>query len=323
MVDAYGECAGKRADKYHGNMTQDGAGSRTLAQYWHQGSDWALTFCEVVGLPEVLAKRQGRVLPDDEEVIPATALDPLHTFQLEVHRRLRRFLNKGRGKATMLSLPTGAVKTRVTVQAVCEHLAAETGSRRRGVVLWISQSDELQRQAWECFRQVWQAGGAAGKSAGRAKYLPLRIVRLWGGRRLDSISIRDEPTVLIAGIDQLSSWVRTAQKRRGEPARLAREMVKTLAGRRLSAVVVDEAHHLGNDETRRVLVALGIRAKRQWQPASNSAPVVGLTATPWRTQRKELGRLLRFFGQRLLRPSSLGSRPVKALVGKRVLATFR
>jgi superfamily II DNA or RNA helicase len=108
-------------------------------------------------------------------------------------------------------------------------------------------------------------------------------------------------------------------------------VLRTVSGPRLAAVVIDEAHHLGNDETRRVLVALRIRAKHQWKPAWFAAPLVGLTATPWHTQQEQFGRILRFFGagsgaaarSRLLRPGSLGSRPVSALVAKRVLARAR
>ena len=300
-------------------MRQDGAGAPTMAAYWHQGSDWAFEFCEVVGLPSVLARRQGRALPDDEDVVPTSELPPLHTFQIDAHKKLRKFLRTGRGSAAMLSLPTGAGKTRVTVEAVCELLAAANGGRERKVALWLSPSDELQRQAWECFRQVWQAMPWLRNGATRPA-LPLRIVRLWGGRSLDSISVGEERTVLIAGIDQVASWVRSAKEKRGERGRKARAVLKILSGRRVAAVVVDEAHHLTNNEHRDVLVALGLRDCRKWKPRASGAPVVGLTATPWRTQQKELGELVRYFNRRLLRPRSLGSRPVIALQRKRVLA---
>jgi superfamily II DNA or RNA helicase len=319
LVREYREHRGSRAEGYHGNMTQDGAGASTMAAYWFQGSDWAFEFCEVVGLPPALARRQGRALPEDEDVVPTSELPPLHTFQIEAHKKLRKFLRDGRGAAAMLSLPTGAGKTRVTVEAICELLAAANGGKERKAALWLSPSDELQRQAWECFRQVWQAMPWLQDGAARPA-LPLRIVRLWGGRPLDSVTIGDERTVLIAGIDQVASWVRRSKEKRGERGRLARAVLKMLAGRRLAAAVVDEAHHLANDEHRDVLVALGLREARRWKPCATGAPVVGLTATPWRTQQEELGELLRYFSRRLLRPRSLGPRPVNALQRKRVLA---
>lgn len=318
LAAEYRDHSGRRAAGYHGNMKQNGAGASTMAGYWHQGSDWAYQFCDILGLPALLAQRQGCPLPEDEDVVPTSELPDLHTFQIDAHRKLRGFLKSGRGSAVMLSLPTGAGKTRVTVQAVCELLAAANG-REKKVALWLSPSDELQRQAWECFRQVWQAMPWV-RSGSRRPAVPLRIVRLWGGRSLETVAIGDERTILIAGIDQVASWVRQAGNQRGERSRRARLVLKMLAGKRLAAVVVDEAHHLANEEHRNVLVALGLRDRRKWTPCPSGAPVVGLTATPWRTQPDELGQLVRYFNRRLLRPKLLGSRPVAALQRRRVLA---
>jgi superfamily II DNA or RNA helicase len=293
-----------------------------MAAYWHQGSEWAFVFCEVVGLPDVLASRRGAKFPDDEEVVPTPPLNPLHSFQRDVHERLIRFIESGQGRATMLSLPTGAGKTRVAVQALCDLLASDEHYRRSPTVLWISQSDELQRQAWECFRQVWQAGRGDGGGMAYARR-PLRLVRLWGGRSLDSIDAADEPTVFIASIDQLASWVRAAERGRSDRRKEAKRVLEGICTRRTLAVVVDEAHRLHNDEHRRVLVHLGIRSKNAWSVAKSSPSLIGLTATPWRTNDKELRQLLRFFGQQLVRPAMLGRSPIRALQRKRILAQVK
>src|SRR5439155_1871228 len=145
------------------------------------------------------------------------------------YRAMRRLLRRGQGNAAMLSLPTGAGKTRVAVEAVCDHLA-EDSSRSRNIVIWISTSTELQLQAWECFRQVWQVPPQRdGRTIRRP--VPLRLVRLWGGRNGDDIEIDEQPTVLIAGVDQLASWTRN------RPAVLDR-----IPRRRLACALIDEAH---------------------------------------------------------------------------------
>ena len=320
LRELYRDCDGARADRIHGNMSQDTAAA-TMAPYWHQGSAWAIGFCDAVGLPEVLARRQGEGLPSDEEVAAPIRLPPLHDFQVDCNRKLRKFLHAGRGKAVMLSLPTGAGKTRVAVEAVCGHLLAENDQRRRGPVLWISQSDELQRQAWECFRHVWQSITLS-EANSRAKALPLRIVRMWGGRDLATLAIGPEPTVLVAGIDQLNSWV-SASGARGERGRLAREVLQRIDARRLSAIVLDEAHRCVNDEHRSVLVALCARAQRRWKTVKGAAPVIGLTATPWRTQEREFRELLTYFNSKLLRPRSLGYTPVATLQRRGILSRVR
>ncbi|WP_437763373.1 DEAD/DEAH box helicase [Sorangium sp. So ce281] len=302
----YREVGGRRAAPLHGNMTQQGAGSRVMAGYWHQGSTWARRFCEITGLPELLAKCRSNPLPDDEEVVPVEPLPPLHDFQIEVYAAIRKMLLGGTGETALLSLPTGAGKTRVAVEAICDHLAEER--QRCNVVLWIAQTDELQRQAWECFRQVWQVPPQrVGKIIRRTP--PLSIVRLWGGRDPDSIEIGDEPTVLVAGIDQLASWVDNMP-----------DFFESFPTRRLACAVVDEAHSLITHTQREVLVALGLCAKREWRALQGAAPVIGLSATPWRSDDEESATLQRYFQKQLLRPDSLGQKPIQALQRRGILA---
>lgn len=302
----YRDVGGRRAATLHGNMTQQGSGSRVMAGYWHQGSTWARNFCEVAGLPELLAKCRSNPLPNDEEVVPVEPLPPLHDFQLDVYAAMRKLLRSGTGRAAMLSLPTGAGKTRVTVEAICDHLAEERP--RQDLVLWIAQSTELQQQAWECFRQVWQVPPQRADETIR-RTSPLRIVRLWGGRDPDEIEIPDEPTVLIAGIDQLASWVRRRP-----------DFFESFPTRRLACVVVDEAHTLITKEQREVLVALRLRAKHEWRTLQGAPPVIGLSATPWRSSDEESATLRRYFQERLIRPDALGEKPIRSLQRRGILA---
>lgn len=308
LIDHYIEHGGVRAERFHRNMAQRRSGPRVMAAYWHHGGRWAQAFCNVTGLPLDLAKRRGGSLPDDEDILPAEPLPPLHDFQVEVYRAMRRLLRRGQGNAAMLSLPTGAGKTRVAVEAVCDHLA-EDSSRSRNIVIWISTSTELQLQAWECFRQVWQVPPQRdGRTIRRP--LPLRLVRLWGGRNGDDIEIDEQPTVLIAGVDQLASWARN------RPAVLDR-----IPRRRLACALIDEAHGIITREYRMVLDELGLRAKqREWGTRAEAPPVFGLSATPWRSRDDESKTLRRYFKKNLVRPDSLGTRPIKALQKRKILA---
>lgn len=315
LAAIYRESRHSDAEPLHGNANQEGLGSWVMARYWRQGGRWAEAFCELAGLPSALALSSRDRLPEDEDVIPAEALPPLHDFQLEVYDALREMLGRSAGKTALLSLPTGAGKTRVAVESVCDHFAEASGigKDKRNVVLWISVSSELQLQAWECFRQVWQV--PPNKPRGRAtvrRNLPLRIVRLWGGRDAETVQFGDEPTVLVAGIDQLASWVHKRP-----------EWFRRFPIHRLACVFVDEAHSLITREHAQVLVALGLRQRRRWRPVRGAAPVIGLSATPWRTRDEETLRLLNFFGRRLVRPRRLGAKPIRALQKRGILSTVR
>ncbi len=84
-------------------------------------------------------------------------------------------------------------------------------------------------------------------------------------------------------------------------------------------MVIDEAHRAIADEHRDILVALGARAEREWRTLRSSAPVIGLTATPWRTIEREDTPLRNFF-QCLLAPKSLGRAPISSLQRREILA---
>lgn len=305
LATRFREIDSARADPLHGNATRHGVGSEVMAQPWHRGGRWARAFCEALELPEALAHGRERALPDDERVEPPVALEALHDYQRDTYRALLQILSNGIGSA-LLSLPTGAGKTRVAVDALCDHLAGRGDARN--VVLWIAQSDELLQQAWHCFRQVWGSprDGAEPRKSG------LDLVRAWGGRRIDAVDVDDGPTIVLAGIQQLHAWS-------DDPEALA----ELLPRRRLAAVVIDEAHRVITPSARDVLVALGLRVKNHWRVPTNAPPVVGLTATPWRSRDAESESLRGYFERKLVTSKHLGERPIEALQERRILAKVR
>ena len=307
LATAYREKAGKSAKPLHGNMAQHGSGSKVMSTYWRQGSKWAHAFCEITHLPECLAESRPNVLPADEEVMAVKPLPPLHDFQTDVYAKLRELLRNGTGSAGLLSLPTGAGKTRVAVEAVVDHLALTGG--RKNVVIWVAQSAELQQQAWECFRQVWQTPPQRTDGVEIPRRGALKLICGWGSRSADDVVVGGGPTVLIAGIQQLGSWLKGGH-----------QFFEDFPYNRLAAVVVDETHRVIAPQHRDVLVALKVRAVHQWSPLKTSAPIVGLTATPWRTINEENDPLRKFFQRNLLTPELLTHGPIGELQKRRILA---
>ena len=223
-------------------------------------------------------------------------------IQDDLHRQLLELISglDEQGNRAILTLPTGAGKTRTTVEALLRWLReAET---ERSKILWIAQSDELCEQAVQSFREVWFDLGHRHCSARRS----LAIGRLWGDRSADP----HECDVLVASIQKLHA------ASRGD----GREMTSGdlfILGDMTGVIVVDEAHRALAPSYGAVLGQLGVNFRRKRNPMA----LVGLTATPRRTGPEETHRLHKRFNNRILSTPHLGADPLQTLRAQGVLAT--
>lgn len=312
LIDAYVESNSKRKVIVRSNASQGGKFPVEMARYWRQGSTWARDFCSIFELPDGVWQRHENSQVEDEDVIPAEALPPLHDYQRSAYDKLKGLLaRRARGITALLSLPTGAGKTRVVVEAICDHLASNARDGRSDSVLWIAHSAELQMQAWECFRSVWQVPPNRGKVDQPIRRIqPLRLVRLWGSRDPESIDESvDGPEVMVASVDQLGSWLRRSP-----------DVLDRMKQRAFACVVIDEAHGVITQEFRSVLEALGLKKEHRWLPMPSAPLLIGLTATPWRKSAEQDASLHRFFSNNLVTSTSLGANPVAKLQERGVLS---
>lgn len=226
------------------------------------GTDEARQFVLALGFPSVFAGAANPRLEAELQVMGPTPLPPLHDFQKDVLSELDAMLAACEPrKRAVLSLPTGAGKTRVAVEA-----AVRCALRRaigRPLVIWVAQTEELALQAVEAFRQVWANEGTEGQE--------LRIVRFWGGQRSPPPSEPDRPTVVVSLIQTLND------------RRLA--MVGWLAA--ASLLVIDESHHAiarsYTEALRAFGFAIGPRRKGDRDAGPREPALLGLTATPFRS----------------------------------------
>ena len=235
------------------------------------GSRAARTFVRDLGFADdfagALAERR-----DPELVVPGPPdLPPLHEYQQKIVDQIHDlFVDADEHPRGLISLPTGAGKTRVAVQALVEALS------RRGLgspVVWIAPSDELCEQAVQTWSEVWRAYGSMEE---------LRIGRLWGPNEVpESVG---GSQVVVATVDKLRNRVDSAQYDWLSEA---------------TCVVVDEAHIATTPEFTEVLQWLGISARGRTR--TTRAPLLGLTATPFRgTSEEQTRRLITRFGSRRL-----------------------
>lgn len=213
-------------------------------------------------------------------------LPPLHNYQRRITEYLKELLDADEeDRRGLLSLPTGAGKTRVAVQALSE--AIRDGGIK-GAILWVAQQDELCEQAVQTWKEVWRAEGAEEE---------LQISRLWAQN--DAQEADGAAHVVVATIQKLSNVIED-------------ESYAWLS--QASVVVIDEAHGAIAPTYTDALTWLGIDRK------ATRCPLIGLTATPFRGRSaEETERLAYRFGHRRL-DRDLGDDPYRTLQDLGVLS---
>jgi superfamily II DNA or RNA helicase len=261
------------------------AAERIIAnRRWHPGKSWPAFFVKTLGLPLALGgSPDGGAMPAFEDIDPYVPLPPLHDYQELLSREVVETLSAPPGhNRAILSLPTGAGKTRTVVHAV---MSEYHGGKRFGqFMLWIAQSDELCEQALVSFREVWTDMCVRSSLSGQIRGESLRLFRMWSTRPYPDPC---EHGVVIASIQKLDNMFRS-------PSADVSDFID-----RIGLVIIDEAHHAIASSYTGVFRSLGLVVKR---PEDSVRPMIGLTATPYRGSEAERGQLRRRFFDRLLIP---------------------
>lgn len=229
---------------------------RGLAPPKRWGGEQARVFVQELGFPIEFAASVGGRRDAELSVSGPIHLPPLHDYQEDILTSIGSLLDTGAGRRrAVVSLPTGGGKTRVAAEAVVRLVLKGDGRR---TALWIAQTDELCEQAVQCFRQLWVNVGEPGED--------LRVVRLWSGQRNPSPPEGDEPTVVVASIQTLNS-----RSDRPELAWVAQSGI----------IIIDECHHAITSSYTDLLRWLDVQVGSE-RAREREAPVLGLSATPWR-----------------------------------------
>lgn len=255
-------------------------------QVWAGGSK-AKRFVTDIGFAPELAGFASVPRPASFAVDGPAHLSPLHDYQEFVTLRIRELLG-GSGGRGMVSLPTGAGKTRVAVQALVEAIR---DGNLQGPVVWIAQSDELCEQAVESWAYIWRAIGPGDR---------LTIGRLWGSNEV--VEATDGFQLVVATPDKLDT-------------KIDNQDYDWLADP--TVVIVDEAHTSVAPSYTRVLEWLGRGRSRKGKRV-----LLGLTATPFRnTNQAETERLAARYDRNRLDMGAFAGDAYTELQKRGVLAT--
>ena len=183
-------------------------------------------------------------------------------------------------KRAIVTLPTGAGKTRTVVDAIVEFLRKQD---RKKSILWIAQTEELCEQAVQCFKQVWEQEGNGN----------VTIYRVWGDNR--AMPNSDDVGIIVAGRAKLSAAV----------DRNENEMARMIIDNNLAGVFIDEAHESTAKSYSGILN--GIEMSQEILPGmekdnDGKIPLIGLTATPERRKDNETKHLLNMYGEKRIFP---------------------
>ena len=254
---------------------------RLANKKWAPGSKWARRFVTKFGFHAKFAGMRSPGKPESVEWAEKRAhLGPLKDFQNNLKSQIGEVLRRSnsRDNRCILRLPTGAGKTRIAAEGIINYWR----SKPDGVkwIMWIANTEELCEQAIQCFRQMWEEFGE--------EDVRLGLHRVWDGRPIPDPAYDG---IIIAGISQLLSLSRYSDPERED------EVSRVSDG--LGLVVIDEAHHATARSYGTVLKSLEIT---RYPDGSDQVPLIGLTATPFRTSEEETERLRRMFGGKILHP---------------------
>lgn len=275
QIDAPGLISLFRKHDTRANISTVGYMLKPLAEKnWHDGGPWARDFVNYLGLPAVFAGRAERQkVSTVEDVDPLNIPPKLVDFQEDLKNRMLDVLNRDGDKTRcVVTLPTGAGKTRVAVEAFIDWLHPRFNEGK--YLFWIAQSEELCEQAISCIRQMW---------ASREFVSPLRVYRYFGGSKLGLDDLQGG--AVVASIHQLYSRVKNNDD-------VIAELIKNTG-----AMIIDEAHYAVTD-----MYNVTIEFARKLC-GRDLFPICGLTATPGRAAQGQNERLVGQFDAYLVKPS--------------------
>lgn len=253
---------------------------------WISGSPGARKFVRIFGFPIKFAGMSSDKKPENVESVEKRAcLGDLLPFQENLKSQMTALLEKDSGLENrgILQLPTGSGKTRIAVEAITEFWKTRAPETR--FVIWIAQTEELCEQAFQSFKQIWEEQGTEGEI--------LNLYRVWGSRRFPDEA---DEGIIIAGIHQLDELISASKVdgNGGNENELSR--IRHLVG----ALIVDEAHGSTTAMYKRVYRSLEISVDPD---DSKQIPLLGITATPYRSADYQTRLLQKQFNRNILFPN--------------------
>ncbi|MFA0069128.1 DEAD/DEAH box helicase [Vibrio breoganii] len=221
---------------------------------------------------------------------------PMYDYQIDCANRVKNYIDSTTDKRVLLHLPTGAGKTRTSMNVVCDFLRENPNE----LVVWLADTKELCEQAVQEFQKAW---GVLGNHS-------LPSYCYFGDSELSISGL--SKGFLVASLQKLSSL--------GKQDKNALDFLYKELRKKTSLVVFDEAHKaIAPTYERTVELFLN--------HSENNAFLIGLSATPGRVMgddekmHLENKKLSDFFHNNKVTMTVRGySSPLEYLVDEQYLA---
>ncbi len=258
------------------------------------------------GLPDEAAEKPNTetgLPPPHYTIPPAKELLPLHDYQIYAGKQIQDKIQseKGTRKRLLISVPTGAGKTRLVAESLIDWINAgkyskDDNMRKSKYMIWIAQSRELCEQAISQFEEIYSKKGNS----------TLDIFRFTGDYDITLESIlNDKPKnygIIVGTIDKFYEVIRNKPKiiskldfddpqyeeavNRAEIPKLFYNNFEFGKLRGLtSCITIDEAHKGITSQYTAVLRGFGFNfnfTSNEKNLNENGITLVGLTATAFR-----------------------------------------
>jgi superfamily II DNA or RNA helicase len=175
-----------------------------------------------------------------------------HDYQRRLKTRLLHVLNNSVNQKVLTSMPTGAGKTVLAMELIVD-IIRNSADTKKTHILWLVSSKELAEQSFQALVKLWGQKGDQ----------PICCQRFFG--EFNSIESFNHPTITFATFDLLVS-------------RLETDSIKELLGV-TSYCFIDEAHQSEAFTYERVIL--------EYQRTNSQYKIIGLTATPFRSDDSE------------------------------------
>lgn len=246
---------------------------------------------KILGFPDIVFDFPPKLNKDEETttVSKKIPLKPLYDYQTQAVVQISEMLSeKNKPKRILISVPTGAGKTRLTVEAIVNWIndrarnnIPNAGSQQKEgrIIFWFASTNELCAQAASEFVNIYTQVGMGGE--------PFNVTRLYGSRRRDIRTILDENPgihIVVTNTEHFQTWLRTEKEQASFQVEQYKnsEIFKKIREQTI-AIIIDEAHEAISSTYRKFLAGMSFDfSGRKNKENGNGIVLIGLTATPYR-----------------------------------------